>query len=292
MATASENLFGREGQSQAFSRFGPQFQQQNDTLIRDIMSRLGNQSQQGFEPIEKQARQGFQRQTLPSIAERFTSLGNGAASSPVLNSNQTQAGIDLDTNLAALKSQYGFEQNNQLMQLLNLLSPEQAYFGRQPGLLEGGAQGLAEGLPQYLAAQGLGKQQEQGNVEGGEGFDWQDAIGNLLLSLAPAGAAFGPPGLAVGAGAAALGGGLKYFNKKKGNQGQNFNAQQSQLQQQLMKLGVSPQELQQLTNPSQGNTSPQYGNLNYNNRGSQNSPLGQLDFSAKSPGLNRIASLT
>jgi len=259
MATFNENLFGREGQSQAFSRFGPQFQQQNDTLIRDILSRLGTQTQQGFDPIEKQAREGFSQRTIPTIAERFTSLGNNAISSPAFASQLGQAGAGFETDIAALRSQYGLQQNQQLMQLLNQLAPEQAYFGRQPGLLEGGAQGVLESLPQYLAAQQLGNQQQ------GQGTNWKDMIANILLGLAPAGAAFGPIGLGVGAGAAALGSGLKYFGNK--NAGQNYNAYQSPLQQQLMNLG-----------PSQQYNSPFAGKLDVNQgfQGTKLKPLGAL----------------
>lgn len=261
MATLNENLFGREGQSQAFSRFGPQFQQQNDELIRSLLTRLGSPDQFNFDPIEKQAREGFSQRTVPSIAERFTSMGSNALSSPAFASQLGQAGAGLETDLAALKSQYGMQQNQQLMQLLGLLSPQQAYFGRQPGLLEGASQGIAESLPSYLGAQQLGNQQ-------GQDTNWLDLSGNVLGGLAPAAAAFGGPvGLGVGAGAGALSLLLKYLGgRQKSGSSQNFNTQTSQLQSQLM------------NQPSTSYNSPFLGKLNIDQglQANKLKPLGSL----------------
>ncbi len=295
MATASENLLGTQGQSRAFSRFGPQFQGQNDEIIRNLLTRLGGQAQQGFEPIENQARQDFQQKTIPTIAERFTTLGNGALSSPVHQAQQYGAGAQFETGLAALKSQYGMQQNNQLMQLLQLLSPEQAYFPGQPGALEGGAKGLAEGLPAYLAAQGMGgkntgnmnQDQQQDQSESGGGTDWQsglDTTGNVLGAAAPLAAFI--PGIGpiisalLGLGAAGFKVGSKYASN---GQSKNFDAQSSPIQQQLMKLGKDPQQANSYNS--------QYNNLSFRGPGGQGSPLGTLDFSQKSPGLNKIGAL-
>lgn len=274
MATASENLLGTQGQSRAFSRFGPQFQGQNDEIIRNLLTRLGGQAQQGFEPIENQARRDFEQKTLPTIGERFTSLGSNALSSPAYQSQKYGSAIDLETNLAALKSQYGLQQNNQLMQLLQLLSPEQAYFQGQPGLLEGGAKGLAEGLPSYLSSLNLGKKQESGDEN--QGTNWLDVSGNALLGLAPAGAAFGPAGVAAGAGAGLIGALLKYLGGRKSSN--SVDATSSPIQQQLM-------------NQKPSNYNSQYNDLSFKGPGGQGSPLGALDFSMKSPGLNRIGAL-
>jgi hypothetical protein len=232
---------------------------------------LGGQAQQGFEPIENQARQDFQQKTIPSIAERFTSLGNGAISSPAYQAQQYGAGAQFETGLAALKSQYGMEQNNQLMQLLQLLAPEQAYFQGQPGLLEGGARGLAEGFPSYLAAQGMDDQQ-QGQQN--KPWDWQsglDAGGNALLAAAPFLSFIPGIGPLLTAGAGLVGGGLKVGSKfapgGPKQQPQNYNAQFNPMQQQLMNLG-----------PSQSYNSPFAGKLNVDQgfNATKLKPLGAL----------------
>jgi hypothetical protein len=264
MATGYENLFGTEGQSKAFSRFGPQFQQQNDDLLRNILSQLGNNTK-GFEPIENQARQDFQQKTIPTIAERFTTLGNGAISSPAYQAQQYGAGAQFETGLQALKSQYGMQNNNQLMQLLQLLSPEQAYFPGQPGALEGAARGISEGLPSYLGAQGLDNEQDQG-------WNWQNGLnsgGNALLAAAPFLSAIPGIGPFLTAGAGLVGGGLKIGSKFANNgqkqQPQNYNAQFNPMQQQLMNLGAS-----------QSYNSPFAGKLDINQGLGKLKPLGAL----------------
>ena len=62
-----------------------------------------------FAPIEKQARLGFERETVPSIAERFTAMGNNALSSGAFASQLGQAGSSLEHSLAALKANVGRE---------------------------------------------------------------------------------------------------------------------------------------------------------------------------------------
>jgi len=290
MATAKENLLGTEGQSRAFSRFGPQFQQQNDELLRNLLTQLGSQTQQGFQPIEDQARRDFQQKTLPSIAERFTSLGSNALSSPAYQSQRYGSAIDLDTNLAALKSQYGLQQNSQLMDLLRLLAPEQAYFTGQPGLIEGAAKGIAESAPSYFGAKGLEGDQEKKpwDLQGG-----LNTTGDILLSIAPflsAVPGFGPL-LTLGSGL--IGGGLKLGGHfaGKNQQGQNFNAQQSELQKQLMNLGVDPNKLNQDLGRSATGNNFKYQDLSFKGPGGKGSPFGTIDFSQKSPGLNKIGAL-
>src|SRR5277367_3365282 len=63
-------------------------------------SQLGNQASQalqnpyeGFQPIENQARSQFQTSTIPSIAERFTSMGSGGQRSSAFGSATDQAAI-------------------------------------------------------------------------------------------------------------------------------------------------------------------------------------------------------
>jgi hypothetical protein len=63
-----------------------------------------------FAPIEQQARTGFAQQTMPSIAERFSSLGSGGSQrSSAFPQALSQAGQGLEEQLAALRAQYGFQ---------------------------------------------------------------------------------------------------------------------------------------------------------------------------------------
>lgn len=97
----------------------------------------------GFAPIAQRARTQFEQQTIPSIAERFTSMGAGAQSSPAFAQLLGQAGAGLEEGLAAQEAQYGLQQQNLLQSLLgNLftagLTPqfENVYKQSQPGFLQ------------------------------------------------------------------------------------------------------------------------------------------------------------
>lgn len=152
-------LTGAPGGFQQQPRFNPQQQNALSQILNMSLSKLQQPSGFNFAPIEQQARQGFAQQTIPSIAERFTSMGSGSAlSSPAFASQLGQAGAGLETNLAALKSQYGLKQQgleqNLLQQLLQMgLMPqnESFYFQGQPGFLQQAGSGLAAALPQLLA---------------------------------------------------------------------------------------------------------------------------------------------
>lgn len=61
---------------------------------------------EAFSPIEAQAREGFQQQTIPSIVE---SLGQGQKGSSALNQALASAGSGLESQLAAQKSQMGMQ---------------------------------------------------------------------------------------------------------------------------------------------------------------------------------------
>jgi len=127
-----DTLFGREGQfKQSANMFNPQQQQ----ILNQILG-MGAQGL-GTDAIEGQARQGFQKNTIPLLSERFANIAgrglSGIGSSGYQNALQG-AGTDLETDLAALR------QGN-AMNLLGLgLTPQQeTYF-------EPGSQGLLEPL--------------------------------------------------------------------------------------------------------------------------------------------------
>lgn len=105
-----------------------------------------------FAPIAQKARTQFQSQTIPSLAERFTSLGgqNSSAFQGALG----QAGAGLEEGLASQESQYGLQQNAQTQNLMRLLlslssqpSFENLVLGGQPGALHGAAQAAGQALP-------------------------------------------------------------------------------------------------------------------------------------------------
>lgn len=105
-----------------------------------------------FAPIAQKARTQFQTQTIPGLAERFTSMGNqrsGAFQAALGN-----AGAGLEEGLAAQESQYGLQQNAQLQNLMKILlgissQPgfENIIFGGQPGAFQGASQGAGQLLP-------------------------------------------------------------------------------------------------------------------------------------------------
>lgn len=98
-------------------RFNPQTLEMQNKL-RDFAGNklMGNQFD--FAPIEAQARKGFQTQTVPSIMQRFASNENLGGSG--LTSALGGASKDLEMGLAALKEQYGLQQQSILQNLLGM----------------------------------------------------------------------------------------------------------------------------------------------------------------------------
>lgn len=148
-------LGGTPARTQQFPLMSPQQMGLQNQSIQQAMSLLQNLGQQpqggGFAPIAQQARQQFQTQTIPSIAERFSNLG--AQKSSAFQGALGSAASGLESNLAALGSQYGLQERGQQQDLLrSLLSVgtqrpfETAYFPRQPGFGENLLSGLGGGL--------------------------------------------------------------------------------------------------------------------------------------------------
>jgi len=128
----------------------------------------------GFDPIAQQARSRFQTQTLPSLAERFTSFGQGGQRSSDFMGAMAGAGADLDEGLAAQQSQYGLQNRGLLQQLLgmsmqpsfeNIYQPEQMggmqrfganLLGQSPQMFAGAyqSQGIEDMIKKYLQSKG------------------------------------------------------------------------------------------------------------------------------------------
>jgi hypothetical protein len=128
-----------------------------------------------FAPIAQRARTNFQQKTLPSIAERFTSMGGGQRSS-AFQQAVGQAGAGLDESLAAMEQQYNLQRQPLFQQMISMgLGPqfENAMHARQPGMLETGISSFLGGLGGGLGGGGLGALAGMfgGNSTAGKPFD-------------------------------------------------------------------------------------------------------------------------
>jgi hypothetical protein len=110
------------------SNFNPGQQGAQNNILGQIPGLLAKSSQGvDFNPIEERARSQFNTQTVPGLAERFTSLGGGQRSSAFQNAIGSSS-ADLESGLAALRSQFGLQQQGQQNSLLSSLLG----FGFQP----------------------------------------------------------------------------------------------------------------------------------------------------------------
>jgi len=139
-------------------RFDPQRMAGFDQILQQALSGL-SQGGGGFGPIEQRETQRFQQETVPGIAERFTSMGAGAQGSSGFAEALGGAGAQLGTGLGALRSQHELGRQSQLMSLLGMgLTPQEeiTHFQQEPGFLgtagSGLAQGLGYGIPIALGA--------------------------------------------------------------------------------------------------------------------------------------------
>ena len=170
-SSTSEFFGGTPGRFEQVGRYSPQQQQALNQLLSQAMSQAAN-PMAGFEPFAQQARQQFQTQTVPSLAERFTGTG-GALSSPAFASQLGSAGSQLETNLASLGSQYGLQSQGNLLNLLRFgLSPQFDTYQLQgqPGLVENFLPSLLKLLP-YLGRFGS-EYMTQGKSQGESPF-WE-----------------------------------------------------------------------------------------------------------------------
>lgn len=210
----AEFFQGTPAQTTQLPRFAPNQQNALNQVLSMALSGLQNNNF-SFDPIANLARTNFQTQTVPGIAEQFTAAGGGQRSSAFAGALGSAAS-GLEQQLAALRSNYNMNQQNQLQDLLKTgLTPsfENIYMPQQGGFLQGAAGGLGQSLPMLLAMLGQYLSSNNAstspttmtssqNTPGGTGFR------NTIKSLAPAvGAglnAFGPYGALAGAGVNAI----------------------------------------------------------------------------------------
>lgn len=106
-----------------------------------------------FEPIAAGARKAFQEETLPGIAERFTSMTGGGQRSGAFERQKAQAGATLESNLAALRAQVEPE-----------YALKRAEYGLQRGKLGGILSQLDINRQQMANQQALQRAQLYGNL--------------------------------------------------------------------------------------------------------------------------------
>ena len=150
---------GKPGSLQVLPTQTPQQQQLSSANIQNVLQMLQGGANAphkfDFAPIAQQARNQFETQTIPSLAERFTALGGGQNSS-AFQGALGRAGSDLESQLASLGSQFGMQQQQSdrdyLLQLLRFaLIPqfESQYLPATGGLLGGAAQGIGQGAGSF-----------------------------------------------------------------------------------------------------------------------------------------------
>jgi hypothetical protein len=130
-----------------------------------------NDPQQQFDPAanDQLARKNFNQNTVPELASRFA--GSGWGGSSAFGNALSGAASDLETNLAAMRSHMGMQQqqmnNSRMMSLLGLgMQPQfdTAHYQGDQGLFGGMAQGLGQGLGMYgMSMFGGGNQQNNQN---------------------------------------------------------------------------------------------------------------------------------
>jgi hypothetical protein len=152
---------------QSPNKFNPQQQSALNNLLQQGQQGLQNPTA-GFEPIEQQAQRRFKSQSLPGLAERFTALGGSdTRGSSDFAGMLGGAQSDFDLGLAALKSQYGMQnQQNALSLLQTGLTPQTDQYyepgngGVGPQLLNAGTNAASN----YFGAQAFGNQNQGGQI--------------------------------------------------------------------------------------------------------------------------------
>lgn len=158
-------------------RFNPEIQSALSQLLQRGLAGT-QEGQGGFAPIAERETRRFQEETVPSIAERFTTLG--AQGSSGFADALSRGGTQLGTNLAALGSQHELQRQNQFMQMLGMGTQQQEdtiFTPGQQGLFGAMAPGLGTGLG-ALAGTMMG-----GPVGGAAGGAAGGALIKWLMSL-------------------------------------------------------------------------------------------------------------
>lgn len=118
----------------------------------------GQNSMSSFAPIAQNAQRNFQTQTVPGLAERFTSLGGGQLGSPAFANMLGQAGAGLQSDLASQEQGFNMQQedmqNQNLMRFLQMFLQPQ-FENLQHGQQSSGLSNLFSQIGGPLAQAGL-----------------------------------------------------------------------------------------------------------------------------------------
>lgn len=136
---------------------------------------------QGFDPIEANARNQFQTQTIPTLAHRFSTMGEASLSSPVFNEVNQQVAKDFELGLAAQKAQYGMQNQQNALQMLQFGTPQlynNHWTEGSPGLMSLFG---PEGFGPTLGKLGVNALGEYLGAEKGEG--WNAAQSSIINGL-------------------------------------------------------------------------------------------------------------
>lgn len=190
----------------AFGSLTPLQQQQvglKGAVNQQAMNLLKNSGNQfNFEPIAQKAKTQFQTQTVPGLAERFTSLGGGQRSS-AFQGALGQAGANLNEGLASLEQQFGLKQQGLNQNLLRLLLTHG--LGKNPTEEQSYGQELINN-PQFIAMiQSILSGENNNEIDSlnnNNGFLSNYAPGILSILGSALGGFFGGPGGLAAGGAA------------------------------------------------------------------------------------------
>jgi hypothetical protein len=170
----SEFLGGTPGRFDQVGRYNPNQERAFNQLLSQGLQGLMN-PQAGFQPIANQARQQFQNQTVPSLAERFTAGAGGALSSPAFASQLGSAGAQLEGNLASGAAQYGMNNQSNLLQMLGMgLQPQFDTYQNpgQAGFAQNAMPSISS-IMQILPLLGrLGGEYQKSGLKEGEDLGW------------------------------------------------------------------------------------------------------------------------
>jgi hypothetical protein len=151
---AKEAWFGTPERIHDYENFEPEQWQAIQQALQQAMGQIQNPGQ-GFEPFENQARSDLQTKTLPGLAERFTSMGSNALSSPAFGGQLGQLGNEFESGLSALKGQHALQNRQQGFGALQNIGLQRRYTPMQQAAQPGFFDKAANAAVKYATA-GMG----------------------------------------------------------------------------------------------------------------------------------------
>lgn len=152
-------FLGTPAETVQVDRYNPQQQDLINRSAGMASNMLGNAS---FDPYARQAREQFSQQTVPGLAERFTSMGGRGSSA--FGQQLGNAAAGLESNLATGRADYD---RNLLQQLLGTGLTQQfdaIYRPEQSGFLANTANAFGQALPRLGLAYMTGGMSELGEL--------------------------------------------------------------------------------------------------------------------------------